>query len=68
MPTLALRLSAGTPARAGPLRLPLVIAVVTGGRWAGDALAHRTGHLPGRRLRHGRPPAAHIGALLLHAS
>lgn len=54
VPTLALLLSAGALARAGPLHLPLVVAVATAVVVAGDALAHRTGHLLGRRLRHGR--------------
>ncbi|MCJ0872600.1 DedA family protein [Streptomyces sp. AP-93] len=54
IPTLTLLLTAGALARTGPLDLPLVITVAAAAVVAGDALAHRTGHLLGGRLRTGR--------------
>ncbi|MFB8384552.1 DedA family protein [Streptomyces rubiginosohelvolus] len=54
IPTLTLLLAAGALAHAGDLNLALIIATAASAVVAGDALAHRTGHLLGGRLRHGR--------------
>lgn len=54
VPTLTLLLASGALARAGGLRLTLVIAVASCAVVAGDAIGHRTGRLLGSRLRTGR--------------
>ncbi|MFE1175086.1 DedA family protein [Streptomyces sp. NPDC058773] len=54
IPTLTLLLTAGALARTGQLHLPALIATASCAVFAGDLLAHRTGHMLGARLRTGR--------------
>ncbi|MFE1763643.1 DedA family protein [Streptomyces angustmyceticus] len=54
IPTLALMLTAGALARTGSMNLLWIVAVAASAVMIGDALAHRTGHLLGPRLRTGK--------------